>query len=99
MKYHLNKFQKESYQYWKVYFFLFILFPFLSFGQEIDPTFIAEHTYIDLKDALKNPEDVYGLDLSATGLRELPTKIVRFKELRKLELNFNILTNLPPEIG
>ncbi|NJL14071.1 MAG: hypothetical protein HC913_14405, partial [Microscillaceae bacterium] len=92
--------------------FLFIIS--LPFGegwggvqaQVIDSAFMAQHTYTDLKAALQNPEDVYGLDLSGQGLTEFPMEIFQFKNLRILNLGYNLKTEkrnnlkeIPAQIG
>lgn len=65
---------------------VFITFWASSFAQKIDAEFITKHTYTNLKKALKNPEDVYGLDLSGQELKKFPMEILQFKNLRKLNL-------------
>jgi Leucine-rich repeat (LRR) protein len=78
----------------------------VAHAQVIDEDFITKHTYTDLTKALKNPEDVYGLDLSGQELTEFPKEIFQFKNLRILNLGYdyenqkgNKLTSLPAEIG
>ena len=69
-----------------------------TFAQTIDSTFIANHTYRYLEEALQNPEDVYGLEFTKR-LKVFPMEILNFKNLRILNLRYNQLTSLPPEIG
>ena len=55
-------------------------------------------TFTNLQAALKNPELVYKLDLSKTGLREFPHEVYRFTNLRVLKLNHNRIKKIPASI-
>ncbi|MCB0401060.1 MAG: leucine-rich repeat domain-containing protein [Flavobacteriales bacterium] len=59
------------------------------------------NNYFNLKEALKNPEDVENLYLQGNEipLTELGPEIQQFDNLRTLHLANNQLTTLPPEIG
>ncbi|WP_422107088.1 hypothetical protein [Winogradskyella sp.] len=43
----------------------------------------------DLKELLKNPDEVYALNLSDSNLKELPTELFEFKNLEYLNLSSN----------
>ena len=51
----------------------------------VDSAFIAKHTYKDLDAALKNPNDVYGLDLSHTLTITQIFQLKKIRNLRKLD--------------
>jgi len=77
----------------------------VAHAQVIDEDFITKHTYTDLTKALKNPEDVYGLDLSGQELAEFPMDIFLFKNLWHLNLGmdrksfeYNHINTIPKEI-
>jgi Leucine-rich repeat (LRR) protein/signal transduction histidine kinase len=61
----------------------------LAYAQTIDSAFIAQHTYTDLQEALKNPDEVYGLDLSGQELTEFPKGIFQCRNLRILNIGYN----------
>ncbi len=69
------------------------------FAQEIDSAFIKQHTFYNLEEAIKNPEQVYGLDLSGQNLTEFPIKILKLINLRTLNLSVNKITEIPDEIS
>lgn len=76
----------------KVHILLLILLLLLGkegFAQTIDAAFIAKHTYTDLSEALKNPDDVYGLDLRLKELKAFPMEILQLKNLRVLDLGWS----------
>lgn len=56
-------------------------------------------TYISLQEALKNPEDVYILDLTKRTYGTLSPDIGKLVNLEQLYLEKNGLSKLPPEIG
>ena len=55
-------------------------------------------TYRSLEEALREPDEVYYLDLSNKNLAQVPSDILRFHSLKSLYLNFNKLTDLPEDI-
>ena len=55
--------------------------------------------YMDLGEALENPETVLRLNLSYQGLEDVPPDIGRLVNLEDLRLNGNNLKELPDEIG
>lgn len=67
--------------------------------QESSPSGIYgdSSTYRSLKEALKEPQKVYSLDLSEQGLNQFPREVLKFTNLRSLFLNFNKITDLPME--
>jgi leucine-rich repeat protein SHOC2 len=58
-----------------------------------------EHIYNNLKEALKNPDKVYKLDLSHHKLDSIPPEVYQFKNLQVLNIKANRLTEVPEEIG
>ncbi len=54
--------------------------------------------FSSIEEALKTPEKVLILDLSANNLNDIPEKIVQFKNLQVLNLANNSITKLPNEI-
>ena len=81
----------------KIFFlFSFIFLSSLLFSQ-IDSVYA--HTYSSLIEALKNPDDVLGLNLTNQGLTSLPEEIGVFKNLISLQANFNHLKTVPESIG
>jgi len=72
-----------------VFIFWIILLPLIGHSQ-------AEPVYLKLKDAKQiHPDSVFYLDLSREGLKEIPTEIIAFKNLKEIDLSNNKLTNLP----
>ena len=56
-------------------------------------------TYTDLSQALKEQDKVQVLDLSNQGLTEIPVEILRLTNLTILNLAYNQIETIPPEIG
>ena len=56
-------------------------------------------TYRDLEKALKEPLQVYRLDLSGKKLKELPDGVRQLKNLNALDLGHNKLRTLPEWLG
>lgn len=56
-------------------------------------------TYESLKEALKNPDEVYVLDLHYQKLKAFPPEIFQFKNLKILDLRDNEITAIPENIG
>ncbi|MFW5701373.1 MAG: leucine-rich repeat domain-containing protein [Bacteroidota bacterium] len=63
-----------------------------------DPDLARAKVYTDLAEALKNPSEVYFLDLSGGDLQALPASIGSLSNLRRLDLSNNSLTRLPESI-
>ncbi|TGK34862.1 hypothetical protein EHQ12_06135 [Leptospira gomenensis] len=59
----------------------------------------SQAVYSDLNRALKNPLDVFRLDLSSQGIAVLPKEVERMRNLEKINLENNKLLTLPKEIG
>lgn len=57
------------------------------------------HIYYSLDKALKNPNQVYVLNLTKNKLTEFPNEILKFKNLNILYLNKNKLKSIPDSIG
>ncbi len=55
--------------------------------------------YVDLNQALKNPDRVIRLSLRKQKLKEFPKEILQFKNLQYLDISKNSIKELPPEIG
>lgn len=56
-------------------------------------------TYRSLESALKDPDNVYRLDLSGQKLKVLPEELFRLKNLNALDLAGNKLKELPERLG
>jgi Leucine-rich repeat (LRR) protein len=55
--------------------------------------------YTDLKEAMRNPEDVYRLHLKKMKLDEIPKEVFDFPNLEELDISKNRFSTLPEEIG
>lgn len=78
----------------KTYSFIFLLLigaTSLKAQQGDSTVFYLKHSYRSLAKALKNPTDVYLLDLKGKSLSEWPSAIFRFPNLTILILDDNIL--------
>lgn len=79
----------------KNYLFFLLIFGFgISFGQ----TYVDLDTckvFTSLEDALKNPKEVYILDLSKSKLKVAPENISELVNLRQLDLSKNKISELP----
>ncbi len=62
-------------------------------------TLDSVNTYHDLAKALKQPDQVYRLDLSGKKLKEVPEEVRQFKNLNALDLGHNKLRSLPDWMG
>ncbi len=70
------------------------------FSQQSDTLRLAyQKEYTSLDEALKNPEQVYSLNLQDKHVGTLPPEISRLTHLRYLKLRNNDLKELPIEIG
>lgn len=82
---------------------LFIYF-FLCIGLFANAQLLSEDEldtiviYTDLNNALKNPDNVYGLDLSKQKLTNFPKEILLFKNLNYLNLEKNKIEIIPDSI-
>ena len=52
-----------------------------------------------MEEAMKNPTQVYFLDLSMQKIAEISPDIGEFVNLEKLDLSFNIFSDLPDEMA
>lgn len=78
----------------------FCLFCISSYAQLLDSTKLAEaKVFYSLQEALKNPDEVYKLNLSKKGLKEIPTDIGKLTKLQVLNIRKNKIKSLPEEIG
>ncbi len=66
---------------------LFIFLPTLLFSQEVDSTKVSR----SLEQALKNPQEVFHLDLKGQRLESIPAEVFQFSELKSLVLKRNLL--------
>lgn len=57
-----------------------------------------KHEFTSLEEALKFPDDVFILDLSDQGLKEIPKEIAVFKDLQELIIERNVIKELPEEL-
>jgi len=57
------------------------------------------YIYSSLEKAMRNPDNVYILDLSKTKLKEFPQEILSFKNLNKLDLSKNRIAVIPEGIA
>jgi Leucine-rich repeat (LRR) protein len=56
-------------------------------------------TFRSLERALKNPDEVYRLDLSGTKLKEVPEEVRQLRNLNALDLGNNKIKRLPDWFG
>lgn len=71
-----------------------------GYSQLLDSTqLVKEKEYTSLEEALKNPEEVYKLNLRKKRLKEFPFDILKFKNLQELNLYKNRIRVIPKEIG
>ena len=87
----------------KVYFLLILIqLLFLKLdtkAQEVDSlTIVNSEEYTSLNEALKDPDNVYKLNLRKQKLKEFPMGILKLKNLRELNLNKNKIKIIPEEI-
>lgn len=82
--------------------FLICFFIALTSGAEAQLVAIEKldslPVFKSLDAALKNPDQVYRLDLSKQKLKEFPKEIFRFKNLNELILDKNKITEIPDSI-
>lgn len=57
------------------------------------------HTYKSIEEALKNPDNVYKLDLRKKKLKTFPREIFQFKNLQYLDISKNSIVEIPAEIA
>lgn len=55
-------------------------------------------SYTSISEALKDPESVCSLDLSGQGLTAVPAELSRFTKIKKLIVNDNKISTLPPDL-
>jgi len=66
-------------------------------AQTTDTAQVIIHRSLDA--ALRDPDHVYRLDLSNSGLKEFPMEVLQFRNLRELSLRQDSIRTLPEEIG
>lgn len=71
----------------------------LSIYGQTDDSIKIENTYSNLEEALKNPDNVYRLDLSNQFFNQFPASVAKFKNLRYLSLKNDHLKEIPKEIS
>jgi len=80
---------------------LSLTFSGFSFAQNtlLDSVSLALYNeYTDLKEALKQPDQVLKLSLRKQGLKEFPKEVFKLKNLQYLDLSKNKLEGLPDSI-
>ena len=80
----------------KVQLLLFLLFPAMLLAQQPGD---VDYVFESLKEADKNPIQVYHLDLHKQKLKAFPKNLSRFENLKTLDLSKNKISMLPAEIG
>jgi len=80
----------------KLQLLLFLLFPVLVLAQQPGD---VDYVFESLKEADKNPIQVYHLNLQKQKLENFPKNLNRFENLRILDLSKNKISLLPAEIG
>ena len=63
------------------------------------PALDSVRTFRSIESAMKNPEQVYRLDLSGQKLRTIPEEVKQLRNLNALTLNRNKLKELPDWLG
>lgn len=66
---------------------------------EISNEAFSENWFDNIDEAVKEPENVFYLDLSLQKLKTFPLEILEFNKLQKLYLPFNYYPSIPDEIG
>ena len=79
---------------------LFIVVPNSKlFAQQLDSAELASKpVFTSLQEALKNPEQVYRLNLRKQKLKKVPSEIFKLTNLQELNLSKNKLTEIPAGI-
>lgn len=62
---------------------------------QLDNKRFSENWFSDLEEAKKNPDKVLYLDLSLQKLKQFPTVIFTFKNLKELHLSYNYWPSIP----
>lgn len=84
----------------RIGFWIFFLLSNCYFSQDkIDVDLDTCKTFNSLETAIRNPNDVFILDLTKNKLKEFPKEILAFKNLRVLILAKNKLSDLPFELA
>lgn len=79
------------------HYLLFLFFiPLMALSQQPGD---VDYVFESLKEADKNPIQVYHLDLHKQKLEAFPKNLSRFENLRILDLSKNKISMLPAEIG
>jgi Leucine-rich repeat (LRR) protein len=83
-----------------VLLFFFLLSIIGSASLAAQPDYTTEgKVYTSLKEALLQPDSVLRLKLRRNGLKEIPTEVFLFKNLKELDLTSNKIHRIPTEIG
>ena len=83
-------------------FICFVFFSAYSYSQEVllDSAELSKaRIFTSIKEAMKDPDKVYKLDLSKHKLDSFPVEITKFKNLQVLNLRKNKMVDIPKEIG
>lgn len=72
-----------------------------SFSQEVvlEDIMFSDNWFSDLEEAKKTPNTVFYLDLSMQKLKEFPSEILEFKNLKRLLVPVNYWPSIPDEIS
>jgi Leucine-rich repeat (LRR) protein len=94
--------QKRKMKIHSINFFipLFLFLGLQSSAQLLDSTALSQETeYTSLSEALKNPDQVYRLNLRKKKLKIFPQEILTLKNLQELDLGRNKIKEIPAGIG
>ncbi len=86
-------------KYLKAVIVFIVFFHVQAMGQNLSYIGLDTITiYDNLKEALKNPDEVYGISLKKMKLKELPSELWQFKNLLYLDASKNQITEIPKNI-
>ena len=78
----------------------FVLTGLQTQAQLLDSTALAaKPTFTDLTESLKNPTQVYKLDLHRNKLKEIPAEVFTLVNLQELNISKNKLKNISKDIA
>ena len=87
-------------KFFKIFAFLLLLTGFESSAQMLDSVALANKPeYTDILEAVKNPNNVYKLNLRKKKLKKIPYEVFSFTNLQTLNLSKNKITEIPGDIG
>jgi len=78
---------------------MMLLAPATCFAQLDSAALATKKEFTAIEDALKEPLNVYKLNLRKQKLKKIPTEIFQFTNLQELDLSRNKITEIPEEIG